>query len=331
VPGRAGTVLFATRPEAGSARLSAARRQAMGDDALRILILGLAILLFPQATGAQGRPPAPPPEQLARPGNPGWSIGAGTGCWIWNASPRAGETAIWSGECPLGPAEGPGVLEMRHAGKVQRFEGGLVRGRAEGKATLIMSDGARYEGDWRAGAMHGFGILTTPQGARYEGQWERNRQHGRGVFSDRSGTYDGEFRFGRQNGKGVMTFADGSRYEGEWKDGWENGQGILKERGVTYEGTFLDARLNGRGTARWANGEHYEGDWIGGLRQGQGVFTWANGDRAEGLWFDDRPEGPGEFWHAARKRMSSGTWTKGCFRAGDGTRAAFDKPLGDCK
>lgn len=194
-----------------------------------MLVVGLSALVLSPAS-AQTRPAPPAPDLMASPGNPGWSVDARSGCWIWNPNPQPGEVVTWTAGCGSdGRASGSGNLEWRHDGKVER-----------------------YSGEYRDGKRHGRGVHTWVDGGRYEGEFRDGKQHGRGVRTWNGERYEGEYRDDKQHGRGVYTWADGDRYEGEYRDGRPDG--------------FGEARINGtRYVGRWAGGCFRDGNQRGAI------------------------------------------------------------------
>src|SRR5262245_38195345 len=238
----------AARPDAG-ARSTPLGRHAVWRRRARHALAFVALL--PSFATAQAPPAAPPFFLRAAPGRPGWSVDAGTGCWVWNSDPRPDDSVSWTGACgPDGRATGRGVEEWRNQGQVSRYEGEVWDGRAEGRGVYIFANGDRYEGEFRDDKRHGRGVFVWANGDRYEGEFRDNQRDGRGVFTNVGGSrYDGAWREGAQTGLGVLTYADGGRYEGEWRNG----------------------EKNGRGTLVWPSGAQYTGDWRDDLRFGRGI------------------------------------------------------------
>ena len=232
-------------------------------------ILGvLAALLLADPSVAQPitRPAAPPPDRLAAPDRPGWTVDARNGCWLWNADPKPEEVSTWNGTCPGGPAEGEGEGECRYAegaeARVSSFGGTLREGRLNGRGFTVTADGGRYDGEFRDDRRHGRGVETFADGDRYEGEYRNDRFHGRGIYSMAAGDrYEGEWQDDRRNGRGVTTFASGERYDGEWRDG----------------------RQEGYGTYSWSNGRRYEGGWVANRPDGRGTYVTPD-DTVTGMW-----------------------------------------------
>jgi hypothetical protein len=122
---------------------------------------------------------------------------ASTGCMVFKAHARRGETVRWQGRCKGGYANGPGVARWRAKdGSWVTFEGTYVQGRLQGRGTMAASGGDRYEGDYQDGLRDGQGVYVAANGERYEGGYRGNQRHGRGVLA-----------------------ASGRRIEGEWRNG----------------------------------------------------------------------------------------------------------------
>lgn len=104
------------------------------------------------------------------------------GCRIANPFPQPGETVTWSGECSNGLADGEGVMQWFIDGKpLDRYEGSLKDGWAEGKGMLVR-EGGRYVGEWKHSLQDGNGRYDAPDGSWYEGQWKEGQPHGSGRY-----------------------------------------------------------------------------------------------------------------------------------------------------
>jgi hypothetical protein len=203
---------------------------------------------------APARPRAPdegpelgPPDMAGI--EPGWIVDARTGCQIWNADPRPGETIAWSGSCVGGRASGPGILQW--------FE--------NGQATV------RVEAEYRDGQSLGRGRFDWPDGAHYIGEYSHSGWQGRGTFVWASGErYEGDWTEGEPNGQGIYVWADGSRYEGEWRGGQRDGRGVqVWANGARYEGAWREGLPNGLGTFTGLHGA-YTGSWSAGCFREEG-------------------------------------------------------------
>ena len=120
------------------------------------------------------------------------------GCKVYNPAPQEEETISWSGNCINGFANGPGILEWYKNGELmERYEGDMESGWAQGNGILISETGMRYEGHWNKSAQSGYGKLSHLDGSSYEGQWLNGKPHGRGTY----------------------THPNGDILSGEWNDG----------------------------------------------------------------------------------------------------------------
>jgi len=120
---------------------------------------------------------------------------AQSGCKVWNPHPQSGETAVWSGACRDGFADGAGRLQWMRDGKPTE----------------------RDDGDWRQGRQEGRGRQDWGSG-RYDGDLVAGEPQGQGVLMLQSGRYEGGFAAGKPNGTGTMISIEGS-FHGLWKDG----------------------------------------------------------------------------------------------------------------
>jgi len=150
----------------------------------------LATILFAAAMGLCGSSLC---AQSLLPGS--FVADPNNGCKVWNPHPEAGESAIWSGACANGFAQGAGILQWVHNGKPYEKD----------------------EGEWKEGQQSGRGTQDWSSG-RYDGELRNGEPHGRGVLTLQSARYEGEFRDGKPNGVGTVTNLQGV-FTGNWKDG----------------------------------------------------------------------------------------------------------------
>jgi hypothetical protein len=111
---------------------------------------------------------------------------------------------------------------------VERYEGPMRDGAADGKGKQQWADGTRYDGQFQGGAPNGLGITMFPGGATYTGEHRAGLPHGTGIYAWRNGErYEGEFADGRAHGQGTYTLptanlasASGAGiYSGRWNKG----------------------------------------------------------------------------------------------------------------
>ncbi len=102
-----------------------------------------------------------------------------------------------------------------------RFYGPFKEGKpADGRGSMLYSNGNRYDGDYRNGQRNGCGTFTFNNGRRYVGEFQNDLFSGRGVWMlENSDRYIGDFEFNKCNGEGVYTFADGTSKSGIWQQG----------------------------------------------------------------------------------------------------------------
>lgn len=174
--------------------------------AMRVLPI-LALLAAGLPALAQ-RPPAPPEEQLLRPGGrEGYAVDQSNGCWAWMSGfpPGAQDfTFQWSGICPNGRAEGPGrsVLTWREAGIERQMihEGTLRDGKTTGPGTLahlengeaVVLESGTFENDLLVSGR----IEIPATGLVYEGAVRRGRPHGRGRMTFEGQSFEGVWNLG---------------------------------------------------------------------------------------------------------------------------------------
>jgi len=163
------------------------------DQAVLLEYLGPPNPKRPKPQMAASHPPAPPADQIAREGHPGWTVDALNGCWIWNRKPFLDYFITWSGTCaPEGPATGPGLLDWGD----ERFYGALKDGRKTGSGLLIDEWGGHVRGMWKDGVLDGPVAYAWADGSHYDGPFVKGYPNGHGVFTDKGKTYEGEWKDG---------------------------------------------------------------------------------------------------------------------------------------
>ncbi len=175
------------------------------------------------------------------------------GCKVWRGKYSPGLIAIWDGWCKDGLVSGYGALEYEFEDNgqhvVSRYEGHMLKGKANGRGELLKPDGTRYVGEFRDGWTHGQGSASYPSGEQYEG----------------------EFAGGLPHGQGVMIYPTGERHEGGFVNGAPHGRGqVVYPNGDRYAGHFVAGAAHGHGRYIWQKGNSYEGEFFFGLPHGVG-------------------------------------------------------------
>jgi hypothetical protein len=102
----------------------------------------------------------------------GWIADSATGCRVWNPFPTPDESIKWEGPCVEGLAHGRGRLHWYSGGQlIETDQGEYIKGKLNGYAVLIFTDGQRFEGNFVDQLPHGQGTLRTAQGEVFSGQW----------------------------------------------------------------------------------------------------------------------------------------------------------------
>jgi hypothetical protein len=108
----------------------------------------------------------------AQQSRPEWIEDSSTGCRVWNPFPQLDETIQWSGPCVDGFAHGRGTVRWFISGKLfETDDGEFRRGKLNGHAVLVFTNGARFEGTFEENQPHGQGTLRTEVGEVFSGQW----------------------------------------------------------------------------------------------------------------------------------------------------------------
>lgn len=149
---------------------------------------------------------------------------AGHGCAVYDYDRALSGQAVtsydWSGPCIDGMASGAGELRAYLNGQLdETTRGNMIKGRLEGQAQTLFSDGARFEGRYANGQRNGFGRDLDTRGNFYEGGYAN----------------------GQRQGYGVWRLPNGMRYEGDWANGKPSGEGeVIWPNGDHYKGLFVD-------------------------------------------------------------------------------------------
>lgn len=148
-------------------------------------------------------------------------------CYVWNPAPQAAETAIWTGECSAGFAQGPGTLTWTYRDGEQEHEGNRRYGQPHGQSEVRGSEG------WAEEGLHRFGTR--------QGTWTEKTAAG--------DVLEGPYVAGREDGHWVLSFADGQVEEGPFVDGERDGQWeIRRPDGAVERGSFRAGIRQGRWT-----------------------------------------------------------------------------------
>lgn len=160
------------------------------------------------------------------------------GCQVY-APADAGKTALWTGPCKDGFADGEGTLQWSLKGKSDlSYKGAMKNGRYHGVGYSMAADNTQYEGEFVAGVREGFGIWVNALGDRYDGEWKAGHKEGKGkIVYVAGGSYEGGWRGGVYHGKGVITYSGGRRAEYDFVNGsWPDEIVVAKEKtGVTLQ------------------------------------------------------------------------------------------------
>lgn len=81
----------------------------------------------------------------------GW-IKTSSGCHVWNEDVDPGDTAVWSGGCVEGYADGQGEMVGKSNGEIMlRYAGMMKRGKFEGQGTATLAGEGTFAGMWKGG------------------------------------------------------------------------------------------------------------------------------------------------------------------------------------
>ena len=129
------------------------------------------------------------------------------------------------------------------------YSGQFVRGKWEGKGTLLWKDGTTYSGEFLNGQPHGQGTKAWFDSRSYSGSWRSGKMEGFGVFAWGDGKrYVGMYVEDKKQGFGEFYYPDGSVYRGNWVEGKQEGFGTLIDKhGKKY-------------TGKWRSGEFIEAE-----------------------------------------------------------------------
>jgi hypothetical protein len=151
-----------------------------------------------------------------------WASDPVSGCALFDAGLKPGDTVRWSGACQDGRADGAGTATFSSKGApfesfIGSFSGGVAQ---DGAITVRWGNGWSYDGEMAHGRFDGEGILVNDSHDHFEGLWNGGKLDGMGsVIHENGERYDGAWKNDLPNGHGILTRADGSKLEGEFRDG----------------------------------------------------------------------------------------------------------------
>jgi len=130
-----------------------------------------------------------------------WLLDTEVGCRMGDWHPDPKDRAVWSGSCPGGTKEGPGVVRWyEHGQAIDHFEGTFRNGKREGFGRYVWTPGVSYEGLYANDVPHGLGTAVV-LGERFSGIWKNGCLTKRGrvvaIGVERS-TCDGSARVERR-------------------------------------------------------------------------------------------------------------------------------------
>lgn len=89
----------------------------------------------------------------------------------------------WSGEVQNGKAQGQGIMEKFHDGRlISTYFGSYVEGIAQGQGRLLLSDNTVYEGEFSKGQPSGIMEIRFFNGEKYRGRVINFSMHGQGEY-----------------------------------------------------------------------------------------------------------------------------------------------------
>lgn len=112
-----------------------------------------------------------------------WLLDTEVGCRLGDWHPDPNDRATWSGACPGGDKDGPGVAQWyEHGQAIDRFEGTFRNGKREGFGRYVWAPGVSYAGLYADDLPDGPGTATV-LGETFSGTWKNGclAQRGRVV------------------------------------------------------------------------------------------------------------------------------------------------------
>lgn len=126
------------------------------------------------------------------------------------------------------PCQEPAIEPLSElTGKPKDYKGAKYYGKttptgsiANGRITVVFSNGDRYDGDYKNGKFEGCGTYAYANFGEYIGQLHQSKSNGSGTLAFNNGNrYIGEFQDGKCQGSGTFILADGTVVSGSWKNG----------------------------------------------------------------------------------------------------------------
>lgn len=105
--------------------------------------------------------------------NGNWLLDTETGCRMWDWHPDRNDKAVWSGTCPAGKKQGPGVAQwFEHGQRIDRFEGTYRDDRREGHGRYDWNETDNYQGEYVNDLPQGPGTAHIA-GEVFSGEWRQ--------------------------------------------------------------------------------------------------------------------------------------------------------------
>ncbi len=101
-----------------------------------------------------------------------WIADTHSGCQMWDPTPLADETIIWTGRCAGGYGEGHGTLSWFSRGVlIETDVADFAHGKLNGHGNLRFTRGGDFDGQFRDQKPNGPGTLHTADGQTFSGKW----------------------------------------------------------------------------------------------------------------------------------------------------------------
>lgn len=145
------------------------------------------------------------------------SYGGPADCRFFNDQPKEYERGTWSGACADGYATGNGVLQWYHDDQpAGGYQGGMVRGRAQGHGEYFMNNGGVLAATFEGGGPVGQVDFTYPDGQRYHGIWDGGPNGAGTMFYTTGGSLTGNWHGHHPDGKFTINYPNGKQREADF-------------------------------------------------------------------------------------------------------------------
>ena len=243
-------------------------------------------------------------------------------CYVLNPSLAANQTAVWTGKCSRGLAQGEGTIHWTRTysndrKSTRRWSGRMQSGRLNGEWIAYYRDGSVWQRrQYKDGKQHGETIEYSEDGRiSVRMQYKDGKQHGETVGYDIDGSVWQRRQYKDGKAHGPFVEYDNNRKvvtEGQFENGYQQGQWVYRLSWRSEEGPFVQGKKHGQWVHyRKEGGVASRGRYVNDERHGRWIYCHDDGDKSEGDYKNDEKEG---IWYEYSRKQGKWSGKKRCWR-----------------